>query len=310
MSIPELHSTQEIVDIAFRRARKAADKKGIPDHLPGKEKLKRDTNTRVNVATRVIDTKLGRVIDEFPDLSGFSSFYEAYADCFFDRDRAKQALGRYQWAKQEVNALRKKTLKGLGSKSYGEIKSAVSHFYGRAAGIVESLEDATDTLRPVRRAINRFPNIEENGFVVTLAGLPNTGKSSLLKELTGSNAEIAAYSFTTKHINTGNWRGIQFVDTPGVLHREEKRNDIESMAYAAVKYVSDLVIYIVMPSRDGEEQWDFIRDTLRGRRPVGIYVRGEADVPSEVAEEPQVERVVRSVEEVREFILDRRRARR
>jgi len=56
---------------------------------------------------------------------------------------------------------------------------------------------------------------------VALVGLPNAGKSSLLKVLTGREGRIAAFAFSTKEPLLGVWRGqtrrLFFVDLPGLI---------------------------------------------------------------------------------------------
>ena len=50
-----------------------------------------------------------------------------------------------------------------------------------------------------------------------LIGLPNSGKSSLLNELTNSNAKIGNYAFTTLSPNLGAVNGKVVADIPGLI---------------------------------------------------------------------------------------------
>jgi len=56
---------------------------------------------------------------------------------------------------------------------------------------------------------------------VALVGLPNAGKSSLLKALTGKSGKIASYAFSTTEPLLGVWLGrarrLVFVDLPGLI---------------------------------------------------------------------------------------------
>jgi nucleolar GTP-binding protein len=101
-----------------------------------------------------------------------------------------------------------------------------------------------------------FPNIEDIPTVV-IAGYPNVGKSSLLKCLSKANPKIAQYPFTTKEVHVGHIQRnvkykiqkFQLIDTPGLLDRPiEKRNEIEKQAIAALRYLADVIIFILDPS--------------------------------------------------------------
>lgn len=56
---------------------------------------------------------------------------------------------------------------------------------------------------------------------IGLVGLPNAGKSSLLRALTGSNARVASYAFTTREPNLGvmelRYRSLLIADVPGLI---------------------------------------------------------------------------------------------
>ncbi|HEY9703923.1 MAG TPA: GTPase, partial [Allocoleopsis sp.] len=83
---------------------------------------------------------------------------------------------------------------------------------------------------------------------VCITGFPNIGKSTLLSKITPAKPEIKNYAFTTKNLNQGyatfGHRKVQFIDTPGVLDRD-KMNNIELQAYLVLKYIANLVIYVI-----------------------------------------------------------------
>lgn len=60
--------------------------------------------------------------------------------------------------------------------------------------------------------------IADIGFI----GVPNAGKSSLLKALTRANPKIAAYPFTTVEPNLGSMGGIIVADIPGLIEGASK----------------------------------------------------------------------------------------
>lgn len=52
---------------------------------------------------------------------------------------------------------------------------------------------------------------------IGLIGFPNTGKSSLLNELTSSSAKVGDYNFTTLSPNLGSMDGMILADIPGLI---------------------------------------------------------------------------------------------
>jgi nucleolar GTP-binding protein len=79
------------------------------------------------------------------------------------------------------------------------------------------------------------------------------GKSSLVARLSSATPQIAPYPFTTKGIVIGHskddWRVFQIIDTPGLLDREfEDRNAIEKQAVLALRYLTDVMVFLLDPS--------------------------------------------------------------
>ncbi len=102
------------------------------------------------------------------------------------------------------------------------------------------------------KTIRNFPTIKK-GFTVAIAGMPNVGKSSLLRQLTSSTPEIRPYPFTTKSILVGyiekGHRRLQVIDTPGILDRPiEERNPIEKQAVLALRELADLILFVFDPT--------------------------------------------------------------
>lgn len=70
---------------------------------------------------------------------------------------------------------------------------------------------ATPGQKRIVRIVLKF--IADFGFI----GLPNTGKSSLLNELTGANVKVGNYKFTTLEPNLGVFKGKVLADIPGLI---------------------------------------------------------------------------------------------
>lgn len=70
---------------------------------------------------------------------------------------------------------------------------------------------------------------------IGLIGLPNTGKTSLLNELTAANAKVANYAFTTLEPNLGVTKsGAIIADIPGLI---EGASDGKGLGYRFLKHI-------------------------------------------------------------------------
>ncbi len=105
---------------------------------------------------------------------------------------------------------------------------------------------------------------------VLLAGLPNSGKSSLLNLLTRTNVEVAPYPFTTTTFQVGMMEyediKIQIVDTPPVAEQAP------AWLYAAFRFADVLLILLDASSDDLLEQMEIIKKELESRN---IYIEKE-----------------------------------
>ena len=94
-----------------------------------------------------------------------------------------------------------------------------------------------------------MPTIDFDATTIVIAGFPNVGKSTLLRQITGADPQVANYPFTTKGIQIGHterhWKSIQIIDTPGLLDRPVlDMNDIEMNAIVALEHLADAILFI------------------------------------------------------------------
>lgn len=68
-----------------------------------------------------------------------------------------------------------------------------------------------------------------------LVGLPNAGKSSLLNALTGAQAKVGTYAFTTLDPNLGALHGLVIADIPGLI---EGASAGKGLGYKFLRHVS------------------------------------------------------------------------
>ena len=99
---------------------------------------------------------------------------------------------------------------------------------------------------------------------VGLIGLPNTGKTSLLNELTSANARVANYSFTTLEPNLGVMKSGRIIaDIPGLI---EGASDGKGLGIKFLKHVERtriLVHCLSCESQNPLSDYKTVRDEIK-----------------------------------------------
>jgi nucleolar GTP-binding protein len=223
---------QEIVDVAFKKA----SRKG------------RNDLEKVTMAADTIASMLEKIIKRYPSFQQLDTFQRELIDILVGEDAVRHNLGALQWALNTIQRIKREYLRKMRKNRDLRIK-LMQQCYARYVSVLEQVEENLTFLREVRSKLVSLPSVNPDLYTVVLAGLPNVGKTSILRELTGSEPEIQPYPFTTQGINIGHIEyrhtDIQIVDTPGLLDRPlSQRNWIEKQAISALTNVADLIVYI------------------------------------------------------------------
>ena len=257
MMIPTIPTPDEILDKGFSRGKKAADllrTQKIPKHLKGKKIEER----RVVTACQVMKDKLKSIIDAVPEIEELHPFYQDYIDITVGVDSMKQALGALNWAYGILAQLEREYSNKIKRNPSEKASAIQREAYGRIASVVNKIEKDLDFLDFAKASLRNMPTIDFDATTIVIAGFPNVGKSTLLRQISGADPQVANYPFTTKGIQIGHterhWKSIQIIDTPGLLDRPVlEMNDIEMNAIVALEHLADAILFIF----DGSETCGF-----------------------------------------------------
>ncbi len=100
-----------------------------------------------------------------------------------------------------------------------------------------------------------------------LIGLPNSGKSSLLNELTGSKSKIGSYPFTTLEAGLGVLGGKIFADIPGLIEGASKGKGLGVKFLKHIEKVTLLLHCISSESENPAKDYEVIREELKKYNP-------------------------------------------
>lgn len=248
MFIPTIPTAEEMLDKAFRRAKKAANKIRT-SKMPRNLKSKRIEEARVKTASQNIQETFNNILDKVPDIESLHMFYQDYIDVVVGVDQMKKSLGALNWAVGIIAKLENEyvfKIRRSGPENSSRIRKEA---FGRISSVIHRIEDDLEFLDYAKIKLKNTPTIDFDAVTVVIAGFPNVGKSTLLRRMTSAEPKVADYPFTTKGIQIGHferkWTKYQIIDTPGLLDRPVKdMNDIELRAMVALEYLAEVIIYI------------------------------------------------------------------
>ncbi len=132
-------------------------------------------------------------------------------------------------------------------------------------------------------SLNRAPRIKEEGEKgeqknivlelkilsdIGIIGFPNSGKSTLLKRLTGAHPEIAPYPFTTLTpnlgvIQIGKFKRISICDMPGIIKDAHKGKGLGLKFLRHIERCNFFIILLDITSKNPLGDYDVLLSELR-----------------------------------------------
>ena len=251
-NIKYIPSSQELLDISFHKTSKLNLK--VSPKLSSKKKARIKEIKRIKHVSQNIKNKIIKIVKSFPTFDKLHPFYFELTNVLINIKIIKKLLASLTGIHKVIEEIEKKTVRKIRSlKDPKEIAQERVRFYGRLSSIIYKINKKLEDLRQIRRILIKLPSVLFDTPTVVVAGYPNVGKSSLVKQISSATPKIDYYPFTTKSIYIGyttyKGRKIQILDTPGLLDRPLlKRNKIELQAIIALKNLAKKIAFIIDPS--------------------------------------------------------------
>lgn len=248
MFIPTVPTPDEILDKSFSRAKKAANKVRT-SKVPRRLMAKKTEEARIKTAFQVTRDTLNNLLDKTPQVESMHMFYQDYIDVMVGVDELKKSLGALKWGAGLMTKLENEFVFKVRRSKPENAANVRKAAYGRISSIVKQIGDELDFLDFVKQKLRNMPTIDFEAFTIVIAGFPNVGKSTLLRQITPAEPKVADYPFTTHGIQIGHfekkWKKYQIIDTPGLLDRPIRdMNNIELRAMVALEHLADVILYI------------------------------------------------------------------
>ena len=268
--LPTVLLEEEVLDKAFSRSKKAADRVDDPDRV---FRVRKQMNRMVQTAADVISTTFLDTVNTWPSLDQSPQFDVSMIDACVGCDDYRHHLSMLQWGgKQVLNIAGQNSKKIVRTGRTELMHDARREAYGRICSILRRVGPSLTWLSESREVLKRLPTVDQLLPCIVVCGAPNVGKSAFISALSSGNMEVNHYPFTTRQIHVGHFvhRRLQFqlVDSPGLLDRPlEKRNDIELQAIAALENIGSLVLFLMDESEicgtPIEEQQHLLEDVKK-----------------------------------------------
>ncbi len=205
-------------------------------------------------------------------------------------NQVTDALARLLWISNSIDELSQNSMHKIKkTQSQDTISFTIKKYFGKVNSMYKKNKEFFEILDNARKFMNKLPKFEDI-YTVSIGGFPNVGKSTLMKNMTGSDVEIQNYPFTTKglmfaYIKENDIKMIQLIDTPGLLGRD-KNNSIEERAQIVLSNYSSKIIFVIDFTEtcgyDIDQQFSLLKKLKKSDLNLVVYL-SKADIYDEEA---------------------------
>jgi nucleolar GTP-binding protein len=253
MKFPEIIKADSFLEIIVNKIKKEYNQKDVLYY--------------VNFVHNKIADRLTHIYSSLPDYSKMDEYYLLMSKNIVQEKVLDKYKNHYITTIHLINSISEKYKRFVKrEKKYTDKLKLKKEYLGRIKSILKKLDGTNEILMGYGKYFRAIPNPQKL-FTVVLVGAPNTGKTTLLAEITTADPEINSYSFTTKTLNFGYYKKreeiIQVVDTPGLIHEDFKdMNFIEKQAVVAIKTLADVIIFLFNQHQSYDEQKKILKKLM------------------------------------------------
>jgi len=140
----------------------------------------------------------------------------------------------------------------------------VARLRGRLVKLKSDLEENKRRLKSLSKGPT-WVIPKEGDAQVSLIGVANSGKSQLMRILTGSNTKVGDYPYTTEKPEPGvldcDGAIIQLIDLPSIFPNIRTESKNGAMLLSQIR-ASDLIVFVIDLSEDPKKQMDILIEEL------------------------------------------------
>ena len=240
--------TREQIGERFKNSPTCMQKSNNENNLNKRKDLELE---KIKFLNDRINTTLKKVTKRFPRFKRLDDIYIKLINTGEVKVRTiEDNIKRMQWICNSIDELTQNTeMKLKKTRSNDTCGFIMKKYLGKVNSYFRKEKHIFTELEEARKFMNKMPEFQDL-FTVSIAGFPNVGKSTLMKNITGCEVDIQPYPFTTKglmfgYIEKKNVKQIQLIDTPGLLNRDTKHNDIEQRARIIVNEYCDSIVFVL-----------------------------------------------------------------